>query len=79
MARSVPVLTSNRSALPEVAGDAALLVDPSDPDSIRNGLYRLVEDAALREDLRQKGLRRAKDFSWDRTVRSIYQLYGELL
>ena len=61
MARGVPVLTSNVSAMPEVAGDAALLVDPTDVDVHRGGLCRLTDDAACGTTLIQKGLARAKN------------------
>jgi glycosyltransferase involved in cell wall biosynthesis len=64
MACGTPVLTSTTSSLPEVAGDAALLVDPHDTAAIAAGLARLVDDAPLREHLRQRGLERAARFSW---------------
>ena len=64
MARGVPVLTSNLSAMPEVAGDAALLVDPTDVHSIADGLCRLATDSDLRDALIQAGLARAKEFTW---------------
>ena len=69
MASGTPVLAGNRSSLPEVVGDAGLLVDPFDAEAIGEGIGRLVEDATLREQLRQKGLRRAKQFTWEETAR----------
>jgi glycosyltransferase involved in cell wall biosynthesis len=63
MARGVPVVCSNRSSLPEVAGDAAVLVDPTDPDAIRRGIERALANA---EELRAKGLARAAEFTWER-------------
>lgn len=66
MACGTPVLTSTTSALPEVAGPAALLVDPTDTAAIAQGLARLVEDAALRADLRRQGVEQAARFSWER-------------
>jgi glycosyltransferase involved in cell wall biosynthesis len=66
MACGAPVLTSATSALPEVAGDAALLVDPADTAAIAEGLARLATDAALRADLRARGLARAAQFTWER-------------
>jgi glycosyltransferase involved in cell wall biosynthesis len=66
MACATPVLTSTTSALPEVAGDAALLVDPHDTAAIAEGLARLISDAALRERLRERGVQRAAQFTWDR-------------
>jgi glycosyltransferase involved in cell wall biosynthesis len=66
MACGAPVLASNTSALPEVAGDAALLVDPGDTAAIASGLARLAADAGLRADLRARGLAHAAQFTWDR-------------
>jgi glycosyltransferase involved in cell wall biosynthesis len=66
MACGAPVLTAATSSLPEVAGDAALLVDPEDTAAIAAGLARLASDAALRADLRARGLARAAMFTWDR-------------
>lgn len=68
MARGVPVACSDRSSLPEVAGDAALLFDPEDVEAIRGVTERLLTDASLRERLRSAGLERAALFSWDRTA-----------
>ncbi len=69
MACGVPVLTSNVCSLPEVVGNAAILVDPLDVEAIADGIRRLTEDDALREDLRRKGIERARRFSWDETAR----------
>jgi glycosyltransferase involved in cell wall biosynthesis len=79
MARGVPVLTSNVSAMPEVAGGAALLIDPADAGSIAEGLRRLTADTALREQLTSAGLARAQDFSWEKSVEATWKVYGELL
>ncbi len=78
MARGVPVLTSNRSALPEIAGNAALLVDPLDSDEIAHGLLGLINSFALRRELRNRGLARAAEFSWERSVDSTWEVYREL-
>ena len=69
MAAGTPVVTSDRSSLPEVAGDAALLVDPESEDAIARGIERVLTDAEVRERLHQRGLERARSFSWDRTAR----------
>jgi glycosyltransferase involved in cell wall biosynthesis len=69
MACGAPVLASNSSSLPEVAGDAALLVDPTDTAAIAGGMARLAEDAALRDELRARGLARAGAFTWDRCAK----------
>jgi glycosyltransferase involved in cell wall biosynthesis len=68
MACGTPVLTSNVSALPEVAGDAALLVDPGEVDSIADGLERLLRDTDLREQLSRAGTARAAGFTWPETA-----------
>jgi glycosyltransferase involved in cell wall biosynthesis len=79
MARGVPVLASNLSCMPEVLGDAAMLVDPFDPEAIAAGLVRLLEDRELREDLVRKGKDRAKQFTWERTARETLNVYREVL
>ena len=78
MAHGVPVLTSNVSALPEVSGDAALLVDPLDVSSIANGLSRLTADESLRAHYAQSGLQRSLEFSWERAVEATWKVYQEL-
>jgi glycosyltransferase involved in cell wall biosynthesis len=65
MACGTPVLAGDRGALPEVVGDAGLLVDPTRPEAIAAGLRRLAEDAALRAELSARGLARAARFRWD--------------
>ena len=79
MAHGVPVITSNRSAMPEVAGDAALLVDPRDVDAISSALMRLAAEPSLRSDVARRGLERAHQFSWTSAVEQTWQLYQELL
>jgi glycosyltransferase involved in cell wall biosynthesis len=68
MARGVPVACSDRSSLPEVAGDAALLFDPEDPAGIRSALERLLADGDERARLAARGRERAARFSWERTA-----------
>lgn len=75
MACGTPVLTSNVSSLPEVVGDAAVLVTPDDVGSIAAGLQRLLEDAALRAELSARGVARARSFSWDRCARQTLEVY----
>ncbi|HSW93276.1 MAG TPA: glycosyltransferase family 1 protein [Gammaproteobacteria bacterium] len=74
MASGVPVLTSNVTSLPEVAGDAALLVDPYDVDAIRAGIEKIVSDTALRTQLVQRGLARARLFSWEKTAQMVQKV-----
>jgi glycosyltransferase involved in cell wall biosynthesis len=77
MAYGVPVVTSNRSALTEVAGNAALLVNPDEVDEIASALGRLVEDDGLRRKLAQLGYLRAKRYTWDEAVAETYAVYRE--
>lgn len=74
MAFGCPVITSNEGALAEVGGTAALLVDPSDPQSIASAMRRLADDPSLRTELSGKGKERAQLFSWDRAARSYLAL-----
>jgi glycosyltransferase involved in cell wall biosynthesis len=76
MARGVPVVCSNRASLPEVAGDAAVMVDPADPADIRRGIERALADP---EPLRAAGLRRAAEFTWERTARLTAESYRRAL
>jgi glycosyltransferase involved in cell wall biosynthesis len=78
MASGTPVVTSNLSSLPEVAGDAAVLVDPYDPAAIAAGIERVLTDEELRRDLRRRGLARAKQFSWQRSVARVREIYAEI-
>jgi glycosyltransferase involved in cell wall biosynthesis len=78
MASGTPVVTSNVSSLPEVAGEAALLIDPYDPESIAEGLRRVLTDPVLKADLVARGLQRAREYSWDRSVRRVREIYGEI-
>jgi glycosyltransferase involved in cell wall biosynthesis len=75
MACGIPVLTSNVSATAEVAGEAALLVDPHSTAEIRDGLARLIADADLRDSLAFRGLARAAEFSWRRAAEETHALY----
>jgi glycosyltransferase involved in cell wall biosynthesis len=78
MASGTPVVTSNVSSLPEVAGDAAILVDPYDPHAIADGIERVLTDEELRRGLRAKGIARAKQFSWEHSVRRVREIYSEV-
>jgi glycosyltransferase involved in cell wall biosynthesis len=78
MASGTPVVTSNVSSLPEVTGDAAVLVDPYDVDSIVDGLRRVLDDPVLAAEMGRRGQERAKEFSWARSVEKTRQVYREL-
>ncbi len=75
MACGAPVITSNTSSLPEVAGDAALLVDPHNVHAIAEAIARLAEDAQLREELRQKGYRQARRYTWSGAAAKMLAVY----
>ncbi|MEI7769245.1 MAG: glycosyltransferase family 1 protein [Chloroflexales bacterium] len=75
MACGAPVLCAYASSLPEVVGDAALTVDPYSSIAIAGGLVRLLSQPALRRDLRERGLRRAREFSWRRTALETLRVY----
>ena len=79
MAHGIPVITSNRSALPEVAGDATSLVDPFRVDEIAESMKRLIESPSLRAELAERGRARAKLYPWIRAVDETYRVYQELL
>jgi glycosyltransferase involved in cell wall biosynthesis len=78
-AHGVPTLASNTSSIPEVAGDAAMLVDPGDEDAIAAGIVRILTDEALRADLAAKGPGRAATFSWEATARATLAAYREAM
>jgi glycosyltransferase involved in cell wall biosynthesis len=71
MACGTPVLTSNRCSLPEIVGDAGLLVDPEDVEAIAEGIRTLVGDTTLAASLREKGFEKAGRFTWEKTAASV--------
>lgn len=75
MAAGVPVICVRASSLPEVAGDAALLVNPREVGEMANALTRVLTDDALRDELRARGLARARQFTWERTARETLAVY----
>jgi glycosyltransferase involved in cell wall biosynthesis len=78
MACGVPVVTSHVSSLPEVVGDAAVLVDPTDVMSIADAMKRLFTDDVLVKELRERGPSRARLFSWDKTGRAVRGVLREV-
>ncbi|MGI5992708.1 MAG: glycosyltransferase family 4 protein [Methanosarcina sp.] len=78
MACGTPVITSNTSSLPEVVGDAAIVVDPYDANKLVEEMYQLLTDDGLKEEMIRKGLRRSKMFSWDKSARETLRVYKEL-
>src|SRR6266536_3056687 len=78
MACGAPVITSNTSSLPEVTGDAAILVDPHDTHALANAITRLLGDEQLQEDLRQKGYLQAQQYTWSNAAHKMLSVYQKL-
>lgn len=78
MHAGLPVITSNQGALAEVAGGAALLVDPARPEDIATAMSRIAGDVALRAELKEKGLERVTHFSWHKTAKDVLEVIADL-
>lgn len=78
MACGTPVITSNTSSLPEVVGNAGLLVDPHNTGELSTAMMRILEDKQLQEDLRQRGYERVKHFTWQESARKMLTIYQKL-
>lgn len=74
MKSGCPVIASRAASIPEVVGDAALLVEPSSVSQIRDAMFRLINSPELREELRKKGLTQAEKFSWSQSAKKLYQI-----
>jgi glycosyltransferase involved in cell wall biosynthesis len=74
MACGTPVLAANAGAIPEITGEAALLVDPRDAENMATGMRKILKDRDLRVDLAAKGFARAAQFSWDETARAVWSV-----
>jgi glycosyltransferase involved in cell wall biosynthesis len=79
MKMGLPVITSNTTAMPEVAGEAALLVDPLNIDDMAEAMLRLMNNTELQDNLRKKGLQRAAAYTWERTSEMYLDLYEEII
>ena len=79
MASGIPVVTSTGGSLPEVAGDAALVVDPLDVVAIASAILRIASDASLRARLRTLGLARSARFTWREAARAHLEVYSEVM
>ncbi len=79
MACGTPVVASNVSSIPEVAGDAAILVDPADCDALTDALWQLLANRLLRDRLVERGFRRAAGFTWEKAARSLMEVYRDVL
>ncbi len=78
MACGVPVITSNTSSMPEVSGDAAILIDPFKPEEITAAMVRILSDPVLKADMIQKGLVQAAKFSWKAMAQNVLEIYREI-
>ena len=78
MACGTPVVVSNRSSLPEIVGDAGLLINPDRPEELAEALARILDDDELQSSLRQRGLARSGEFSWTKTARETLQVYEQV-
>ena len=77
MACGIPVVTSNNSSIPEVAGDAAILINPSSALDIEKGIKTVLRDPKLRDEMVEKGYTRVKDFSWENIIGNMVKQYRE--
>lgn len=78
MACGVPVITSNTSALPEIAGDAAILIDPKDAEQMAEQIKLLISDIEIYNTCKEKGLKNAKRFNWNDAAKKSLEIYKEL-
>ena len=78
-AAGLPVVTSNTTSLPEVAGDAALLVNPESIGEMAEAMQTVASNESLQNDLRTRGRARAKQFTWDRTARQTIEVYRKAM
>ena len=79
MACGVPVIASNVTAIPEIVGDAGLLINPNDGDALAEAIRKVSTDTCLRNDLREKGLGRAASFNWNKTARQVLECFQMVL
>ena len=79
MACGAPVVCSNRTSLPEVVGEAGLLVEPTDPAALSAAILRVLTSAETAQELRARGIARAKQFTWERTARQTLAVYSHTL
>ena len=78
MACGIPVITSNTSSMPEVAGNGALIIDPFKPEEITDGIIKILEDQVLRDNLIENGYKQAAMFSWKAMAESVLKIYQEI-
>ncbi|HSJ58404.1 MAG TPA: glycosyltransferase, partial [Anaerolineae bacterium] len=79
MACGLPVVVSEVASLPEVVGDAGLLIDPHDVDELTVAMWRVLNEEEQRHEMREKGLRQAAKFSWERAARETLEIYRRVV
>ena len=79
MACGCPVITSNTSSLPEVVGDAGIMIDPNDIDGLTESMHKILTDKELREEMSKKSLERAKYVQLEKTAKETWDVYEEVL
>lgn len=79
MACGTPVITSNTSSLPEVVGDAGIMLDPMDVDGFAKAIYEVLTNEGLRQDMIKKGLEQSKKFSWEKAAKETLEVYREVV
>jgi len=79
MSCGTPVVVADRASLPEVVGDAGLLVNPDEPEEIARALKRVLTDETLRGQMRDQGLKQAGRFSWERTAKKTLAVYRDVV
>ena len=78
MASGTPVVASNRTAVPEIVGDAGLIVDPADVEGMADSIHRVITDRSLRDTLVRKGYERAKSFTWEQAARDTVKVLEDM-
>jgi glycosyltransferase involved in cell wall biosynthesis len=79
MACGTPVITSNTTSLPEVVGDAGIMINPQDIELMADEMYDVLTNDTLKDNMTNKGLKRAKLFNWDKAAHKTLNIYGEFL
>ncbi|TET14699.1 MAG: glycosyltransferase family 1 protein, partial [Dehalococcoidia bacterium] len=78
MACACPVITSNTSSLPEVTGEAGIMVDPHDTDSLAQAMRQVLTDSELRDNMIEKGLEQSKRFTWEKAAEQTLEVYNKV-
>ncbi len=78
MACGCPVVTSNKSSLPEVVGEAGMMVNPYDTDSLAQAMRRVLTDNKLRDEMVRKGLEQSKRFTWEKAAKRTLEVYEKV-